>query len=564
MARIFVSYGRADRQFIDSVVPLLRRMYGQDSVWFDDEIHGGADWWQVILDEIADCDLFIYLISNNSLASLYCQAELREAQRLQKQFLPVIVRPKTRYPGTLPLDLIPLLRQTQFVDLTVGITDTTALTKLYASVNRLLNAVSPHQLSPLASLPTRQPPVPDKKSKRQLTHPWATVVAATITGLFALIATLIAIPTLRNSDHGGVEPTQTSADVRLAETLTPTVQSSQPTLSNYQTDTPISTEVSEITHATPSIDPSNITDLEEVKTIDDEACRGVESLAFSPDGEMLAGGGHLRICLWDVATGNTIQTLDEINAPARSLAFSPDGTILASGSDEGVLLWDTESGTLLSTLFDQSVNSVAFSPDGTMLVAGGVDIRLWSVATGNSLSVLDAPQGGLCTSSSIDVLSVAFDPNGIMLAASTDLGALQLWDVSSWDVLYEGTVARGCDTRLVFDPSGKWLASGTHASTVGEDVIQLWAVEANGHLREMHRVSPLNAWGYFLAFDPSGTMLASGTEAYDGGVQLWEVQSGTELWMVNNHNWIRSVTFSSRSLLAVGDNDAIYLLTIEP
>lgn len=57
MARIFISYSRADRQFVEDLVPLLRRMYGH--VWYDDELLGGEDWWQMILSKIGDCDLFI-------------------------------------------------------------------------------------------------------------------------------------------------------------------------------------------------------------------------------------------------------------------------------------------------------------------------------------------------------------------------------------------------------------------------------------------------------------------------------------------------------------------------
>jgi hypothetical protein len=118
MAQIFISYSRADRQFVDNFVPLIQRVYGNDSLWYDDRIHGGADWWQLILNEIARCNLFVYLISNESLESPYCQAELREALRLNKQILPVIVRRlKPPYPGNIDDDLAEVLKRTQYVDL---------------------------------------------------------------------------------------------------------------------------------------------------------------------------------------------------------------------------------------------------------------------------------------------------------------------------------------------------------------------------------------------------------------------------------------------------------------
>ena len=93
MARIFVSYSRADAQFVQDFIPLIRRVYkGQHVIWYDDEIHGGSKWWDMILGEVERADLFLYLISSDSLDSQYCQAEFREALRLNKAILPVLVR----------------------------------------------------------------------------------------------------------------------------------------------------------------------------------------------------------------------------------------------------------------------------------------------------------------------------------------------------------------------------------------------------------------------------------------------------------------------------------------
>lgn len=137
MARIFVSYSRADRPFVENFVPLLRRVYGLDSVWYDDQIHGGADWWRMILDKVEDCQLFVYLISNESLASPYCLAEFREALRLQKAILPIIVRPRTHYPGEIADDLREVLQRIQYVDMSSGFKDSGTLAELYAAVHQL-------------------------------------------------------------------------------------------------------------------------------------------------------------------------------------------------------------------------------------------------------------------------------------------------------------------------------------------------------------------------------------------------------------------------------------------
>lgn len=134
MPRFFVSYSRADRRFVDDFVPLLEPVYGRDSVWFDDQIPGGVDWWEMILGEVRRCDIFIYLLSNDSLTSPYCQDECREALRLNKPILQVIARPKTDIKANLPDDLKALLKL-QYVDLSK--IDLPATTKLHAAIRAL-------------------------------------------------------------------------------------------------------------------------------------------------------------------------------------------------------------------------------------------------------------------------------------------------------------------------------------------------------------------------------------------------------------------------------------------
>lgn len=72
----------------------------------------------------------------------------------------------------------------------------------------------------------------------------------------------------------------------------------------------------------------------------------IESVAFSPDGKLLASSSYGEtIKFWDAATGELLQTLKDPDESVGSVAFSPDGNRLAS-----VDIFDPATGGLLRAL----------------------------------------------------------------------------------------------------------------------------------------------------------------------------------------------------------------------
>ena len=157
----------------------------------------------------------------------------------------------------------------------------------------------------------------------------------------------------------------------------------------------------------------------------------VHTLAFSPDGKMLAGGSNLgAIHLWDAYTSTKLFTLKEHNNRIHALAFSPDGKTLASGSQNGeISLWDTANGVQSSTNIIEprtTVSALLFSPDGKTLVSGnGTGIlHLWDVHTDRLLS----SHAGHTSLIRLLLLS----PDGKTLASGSTDGTILLWD---WEEL---------------------------------------------------------------------------------------------------------------------------------
>ena len=170
-------------------------------------------------------------------------------------------------------------------------------------------------------------------------------------------------------------------------------------------------------------------------------------LAFSPDGKQLASISRSRdwkACLWDVDSGRQIVELALRPPPRRrayresdtEIAFSPQGNIIAGGISGEIVLWDATDGKVLMT-FPQSKESqraitLCFSPCGQYLASGAwwqrglqkVPIRLWEVATGKNIATF----WGHTT----DVQCFAFSQDNTLLVSGGHDGAIYLWDLKPY------------------------------------------------------------------------------------------------------------------------------------
>jgi len=125
------------------------------------------------------------------------------------------------------------------------------------------------------------------------------------------------------------------------------------------------------------------------RALHDSGRLAVDTIAYGPDGRLLAASDRLRIYVWNVVTGKiarTIMVRQRSDIVATSLAFSSDGLHIAATTNTGIAeVWDSTTGELVKVFRDPLCGeslSLAYSPDGRTLAVGCVSgrIDLWDAS----------------------------------------------------------------------------------------------------------------------------------------------------------------------------------------
>lgn len=265
------------------------------------------------------------------------------------------------------------------------------------------------------------------------------------------------------------------------------------------------------------------------------------SVAYSPDGKLLAVGEYNTIHLFDAVTKKALRTWDGPEGIGiRSLAFSPDSKVLATADQSPRLRLYTVATGKLRDEFDGHTSGaqfITFSPDGKMLATAGEDrggdgdkgigdlvwrisdhsVRIRDAITGREIAAFaNGLTGGKC---------VAFSPDSQLVAWGGYENKVHVRKVTGGKDVFtftqEGTLREHIHC-VDFSLDSKVLAVGNGK------VIKLFDVATNKELKTLQHQPPLRGQvalldGFRVRFSPDGQTLGS---VCQGGVALWDVASG--------------------------------------
>ncbi|TEU17353.1 MAG: MerR family transcriptional regulator [Anaerolineales bacterium] len=217
------------------------------------------------------------------------------------------------------------------------------------------------------------------------------------------------------------------------------------------------------------------------------------------------------------------------------------------------------------TQHSYDVLGLALNPEGEVLASASSDqtIRLWDVETGARLKILRGHTG--------EITGVTFLLDGCLLASSSRDNSVRLWGAPSKVLTSTATPVStslidlepitGANARklrevgiLQHNKVGKIATSldGRRLAVQSGQRIYLYAMEKTSLLEQSQPAT-------CLALSPEAETLATGDR--DGNIYLWDSESGLQLHILEGHTGqLNSLAFSPEGLkLASGDDKTVQL-----
>ncbi|MCQ3928903.1 MAG: hypothetical protein DPW16_00465 [Chloroflexi bacterium] len=283
----------------------------------------------------------------------------------------------------------------------------------------------------------------------------------------------------------------------------------------------------------------------------------VDQVAWSPNGEFLALSTRLGnlplIKVLDASTGALVIAFrpEKAQNPVIGLEWSSDGRFLATASyfSETILVWsveDLQASPILQLTHEGHVINFEWIPNeqkivSVYIIGDATRVLVWDTAHGNPLTDL--------ANKFANVSSLAWSPDGQMIATSLENGLVEIWDAQSYQPLLPLEDESQRDL-LAWSPDSKFLAGFKCRSQFSDCALRIWATDT-GQLLGTSATGvdyPIS-----VAWSPDGKFIADGGDLAIGGnngglnpdaVHIWDADTGELLTTINFTDDVTRVSWS--------------------
>jgi WD40 repeat protein len=263
------------------------------------------------------------------------------------------------------------------------------------------------------------------------------------------------------------------------------------------------------------------------------------TVAYSPDGKLLASAGYGGVALWDTHSGKRqgfleskaqwADALGEFNhGNAYRLAFSSDSRYLAAGCEGATLVWELATGKasyLPGDRYKSATDLVGFTPDNRGVFTGDSEVQLRDWRTGQVLKRWVPGPPSAREKKEVSFGTKALSADGKIVVAyvrERQKASLKMWDVGSG----EARQIEGVHGSLALSPDHTLLAALDQNLTLFDvatgKVIRSWPVKKRKSGAEIRPFGSLTPGPQEIAFSPDGKSVVI------PGV-VWSVTTGKEL-----------------------------------